>query len=196
MNTAVATRSWSERLVVRAVAGGARRRTLTGFALLSVGDFFLPALPTQTTVVALSLLQPRRGVWIVSAFAAAAAVGVLLMALLVGLLDGYPQRLAEAVAPEAWAEAMALLRLHGLWIVLGASLLPTPPRLLVAAALLAGIPAGHVAAAVFIGKTLWFGAVVALLVAVPDRLHRVPWLGRRILALRDLQRRLSSERTP
>lgn len=180
--------SWSDRLVHRLVAGSTRRRALAGFAALSVGDFFLPALPTQTSVIALSLLQPRRAVWIVAGFASAAAVGVLLMAALVAGVGGYAQALATDIAPQAWAEAGELLRRHGPWIVLAASLFPTPPRVLVAAALLAGTPVLAVAGAVFAGKALWFGVVVALLVTMPQRLHRVPWLGAQIRRLDEVRR--------
>jgi membrane protein YqaA with SNARE-associated domain len=180
--------SWSERLFHRLVAGGTHRRALAGFAALSVGDFFLPALPTQTAVIALSLLQPRRAAWIVAGFATAAAAGALLMAALVTAIDGYAQSLVNDLAPETWAEASDLLRRHGAWIVLAASIFPTPPRVLVIAALLAGTPAIAVAGAVFAGKVLWFGVIVALLVTMPTRLHRVPWLGTQIRRLDDLRR--------
>lgn len=188
--------SWSDRLLRRLVAGGTRRRALAGFAALSVGDFFLPALPTQTAVIALSLLQPRRAAWIVAGFALAASAGALLMAALVAGIDGYAQTLVNDFAPAAWTEAAALLRAYGPWIVFAASIFPTPPRLLVVAALLAGTPALFVAAAVLAGKALWFGLVVGLLVSMPRRLQRVPWLGaqmRRLEALRLAHQRGDAE---
>lgn len=183
--------SWSERLIRRLVASGTRKRSLAGFAALSVGDFFVPALPTQTSAIALALLQPRRAVWIVASFAAAAAMGALLMAAIVSGIDGYAQALANDVAPEAWAEAKALLLRHGPWVVLAASLFPTPPRTLVAAALLAGTPVYIVAGAVLAGKAVWFGLIVTLLVTAPQRLQRVPWLGKQVQRL-DVLRRASA----
>lgn len=179
--------SWSERLIHRLVAGGTRRRALAGFAALSVGDFFIPALPTQTAVIALSLLQPRRAAWIIAGFSTAAAIGALLMAALVAGIDGYAQSMVNDFAPDAWAEAGNLLLRYGPWIVLAASIFPTPPRLLVIAALLAGTSSIAVAGAVFAGKALWFGLVVSLLVTMPARLHRVPWLGTQIRRLNELR---------
>lgn len=190
------TPSGSERLLRKVVVHGGRRRALAGFAALSVGDFFVPALPTQSAVIALSLLQPRRAAWIVLGFASAAALGVLVMALLVAAVDATAQRLAGDVAPQAWAQATDLLRRHGLWIVFAASVFPTPPRVLVASALLAGIPAALVAGAVFAGKCLWFGAVVGLLLAVPQRLLGAPWLGARIRRLHELRAQVQTEKTP
>ena len=179
--------SWSQRLIHRLIAGGTRRRALAGFAALSVGDFFIPALPTQTAVIALALLQPRRAAWIIGGFATAAAAGALLMAALVAGIDGYAQSVVNDLAPDAWAEAGGLLRRHGTWILLAASIFPTPPRVLVIAALLAGTPAMAVAGAVFAGKALWFGLVVTLLVTMPARLRRVPWLGAQIRKLDELR---------
>lgn len=189
----MATLSWSERLTRRIVAGGGKRGALGVIALLSIGDFFVPALPTQTSVIALSLLQPRRAAWIVLVFAAAAAVGVFLMALLLGLVDGYVQRLVTELSATAWTEAASLLRRHGVWIVLAASIFPTPPRVLVAAALLAGSPAGMVGSAVFVGKLIWLGVLVTLIVRSPHYLARIPWLGARIQGLRELQHRIALE---
>lgn len=183
----MSTLSWSQRLIHRLVAGGTRRRALAGFAALSVGDFFIPALPTQTAVIALSLLQPRRAAWIITGFSMAAAAGALLVAALVAGIDGYAQSVVNEFAPDAWAEAGELLLRHGPWIVLAASIFPTPPRVLVIAALLAGTPGIAVSGAVFAGKVLWFGLVVTLLVTMPARLHRVPWLGAQIRRLDELR---------
>ncbi len=192
MNAGTRT-TWSERLLRRLVAGGSRRRALAGFAALSVGDFFVPALPTQTAVIALSLLQPRRAVWIVLGFALASGLGTALMAALVASIDGYAQALASDISPAAWARATDLLLRHGVWIVLLASLLPTPPRTLVVAALLAGVPAVTVVSAVTTGKALWFGGLVALLVQMPQRLRQTPWLGQRIRYLEALRAATAGE---
>lgn len=183
----MARESWSRRLLRRCVRAGTRRRTLAGFAALSVGDFFVPALPTQTAVIALALLQPARAVAIVVGFSLAAGCGALLMAALVAGLAGDASALVADAAPEAWQRARDLLRAHGAWIVFAASVFPTPPRLLVAAALLAGTPALAIAAAVAGGKATWFAAVVGLLVHAPRHLRRLPWFGRRLAELEALR---------
>lgn len=151
---------------------GGRRRAIGLLALVSAGDFLLPALPTQTSVVALGVLQPRRAAWIAAAFAVAAAGGAGLLALLLAWV-GTP-------LPHggAWDAAIAWVQAHGVWAVALAAALPAPPRLLTLATLACGVAPAAVMAAVLAGRLVWFGLFLALLVHAPRTLARVPALGR------------------
>ena len=169
---------WPQRLARYAVIHGSRRRALLGLAGASVGDFFIPALPTQTSVVALGMLQPQRAVWIALAFATAAAVGAGVLATLLALVSGYATQFGAEQFGEAWAVVVDRAGTYGVWAVLLASIFPTPPRLLTAATLLAGAGAAPVVAAVFAGKLIWFGVFLGLLTRAPHVLARVPVLGR------------------
>ena len=145
-----------QRIARFAVLQGSRRRAIAALSGVSVGDFFVPALPTQTSVIALGLMQPRRAIWIALAFAAAAALGAAMLALLLASVSGYAQQFGNAQFGDDWATLTERVRAYGVWAVLLASIFPTPPRLLTAAALLAGATAGAVIAAVFAGKLIWF----------------------------------------
>jgi membrane protein YqaA with SNARE-associated domain len=169
---------WTERLARCAVLHGARRRALLGLAGASVGDFFVPALPTQTSVMALGLLQPQRAAWIALAFATAAALGAAVLAWLLAGVSGYAAQFDAQQGAETWAWVSDRARTYGVWAVLLASIFPTPPRLLTAATLLAGAGAMPVVGAVFLGKLIWFGVFLGLLTRAPGVLARVPVLGR------------------
>lgn len=166
-----------ERLARYAVLQGARRRTLGVLGAVSVGDFFVPALPTQTSVIALGLMQPARWVWIAGVFATASAVGVLLLAAVLALVTGYAQQFGPEEMGEAWITVMDQLREWGIWAVLLFSIFPTPPRLLTAATLLSGGGALAVSAAVFTGRMIWLLGFLLLLTRAPQWLVRVPVLG-------------------
>jgi hypothetical protein len=160
-----------------AVVRGAERRSLFVLGALSVGDFFVPALPTQTSVIALGLLQPARWLWVATVFAAAAGTGTLLLAAVLASVTGYAQSLVAAPGAGHWASAAQHLRDWGVWAVLLFSIFPTPPRLLTAAALLSGAGAVPVAGAVFAGRLVWLTAFLLLLTRAPHGLARVPLLG-------------------
>lgn len=168
---------WPKRLSRYAVLHGSRRRALVALAGASVGDFFIPALPTQTSVVALGMLQPQRAPWIAVSFATAAALGAAVLAALLTLVSGYAAQFDSGQLGQAWVAVADRARTYGVWAVLLASIFPTPPRLLTAAALLAGVSAAQVVAAVFAGKLVWFGVFLYLLISAPQRLDRVPVLG-------------------
>lgn len=72
---AAGRRCLTARIARFAVFHGSQRRAIVGLSAASVGDFFVPALPTQTSVLALGLMQPQRAAWIALAFAIAAALG-------------------------------------------------------------------------------------------------------------------------
>lgn len=169
---------WPQRLARYAVLQGSRRRALAALSGASVGDFFVPALPTQTSVLALGLLQPRRAAWIALAFASAAALGAALLAALLALVSGYAQQFGTAEFGGAWVAITERARVYGVWAVLVASIFPTPPRLLTAASLIAGVGTFPVVTAVFFGKLIWFGVFLWLLTRAPQLLARIPLLGR------------------
>lgn len=171
---------WHQRIARYAVLKGAQRRALAALSGISIGDFFVPALPTQTSVVALGLLQPQRAVWIALAFATAAGLGAALLALLLDFAGGYAQQFGTAELGENWTLMAERARAYGVWAVLLASIFPTPPRLLTAATLLAGAGMLPVVLAVFTGKLIWFGLFLGLLLRAPAVLARVPLLGSRL----------------
>jgi hypothetical protein len=166
-----------DRLARYAVLQGARRRTLAVLGAVSVGDFFVPALPTQTSVIALGLMQPARWVWIAAVFASASAMGALLLATMLALVTGYAQQFGAEQMGEAWVTVMDRLREWGIWAVLLFSIFPTPPRLLTAATLLSGGGALAVSAAVFAGRMIWLLGFLLLLTRAPQWLAKVPLLG-------------------
>lgn len=193
MPTAAPLRDGLGRLGRWTVREGGRRRALALLGSLSVGDFFLPALPTQTSVIALGLLQPQRWLWIVLVFASASAVGAMLLSVLLGAFQGYAQQFGSARWGSDWQVITEQVRRWGLGAVLVAAALPTPPRLLTAATLLAGRPAPAVAAAIFVGRSIWLGAFLAVLVRAPHWLARVPVLGPSLARLQAERERLQTE---
>ena len=178
----------SERLGRFTIRHGARRRAIAVLGLASAADFFVPALPTQSSVVALGPMQPRRAALIALVFALAAVAGAGVLAGLLHFATPYAEQFSEARQGEHWRTVTCFIREHGALALLVASLLPTPPRLLTAAALLAGVPTASVLLAIFSGKLIWFGGFLALLVKAPAWLAEVPVVGdglRRFRTYRD-----------
>lgn len=182
-----------QRIARFAVLQGSRRLVIAALSGVSVGDFFVPALPTQTSVIALGLMQPRRAIWIALAFAGAAALGAALLALLLTTVSGYAQQFGSAQFGNDWTLLTERVRAYGVWAVLLASIFPTPPRLLTAATLLAGAAAGSVIAAVFAGKLIWFAIFLLLLTRAPHLLARVPLLGSALRRFDDFRARVLAE---
>lgn len=162
------------------VLHGRRRYSIFALSALSVGDFFIPALPTQKSVIALGLLQPKRAVLIVVSFAIAAVIGAgILMAILLSI-ESY----LSSVQPEEtskvydhWLWVQEVVQKYGLWGLLVFSMFPTPPRLMVATTVLAGFSLPLILATVFTGKVIWFGFVIIILRFSPKLLIRVPVIG-------------------
>ena len=171
------------------VLHGRERYSIFGLSVVSVGDFFIPALPTQTSVIALGLLQPKRAVLIVTAFATAAVMGAGILMMLLLSVESY----LSSVQPEAtseiydeWVWVQEVVREYGLWGLFAFSMFPTPPRLMVATTVLAGFSAPLILATVFIGKTIWFGLVVTMLRFAPGLLVRVPLIGVQVKKIKDI----------
>ncbi|MDP2817396.1 MAG: hypothetical protein Q8O29_03780 [Polaromonas sp.] len=176
-----------ERVARFAVLHGSRRRAIAALSAVSVGDFFVPALPTQTSVLALGLMQPQRAAWIALAFATAAALGAALLALLLSAVGGYAQQFGAEQFGADWTRITGRVQVLGLWAVFAASIFPTPPRLLTAATLLAGAAVPAVVAAVFAGKLIWFALFLGLLIKAPAVLARLPVLSGALLRFRAFQ---------
>lgn len=162
---------------------GRQARSIWLLALASVGDFFIPALPTQSSVILLTLLQPQRALIIVLAFVLAAAGGVAILALLAQFLENF---LAANLSAEPWSVAgfqldiLQQLLAWGSLILVLLSLLPTPPRLAVIMALSLGLPWYEVVLAVAAGKAIWFSVVVWLVRLAPVTLQQIPLFGRMV----------------
>jgi len=171
------------------VLHGRRRYSIFALSALSVGDFFIPALPTQTSVIALGLLQPKRAILIVTAFAIAAVIGAgILMAILLSI-ESYLSSLQPKAASkmyDKWLWVQEVVREYGLWGLLAFSMFPTPPRLMVATTVLAGFSIPLILATVFTGKVIWFGFVIIILHFSPKLLMRVPVIGTQIKKFQEL----------
>ena len=168
---------WMEQITRFAVIHGASRRALAALSTLSVADYFLPALPTQASVIALGILQPQRAVLIALAFAIAASLGASLLALMLVTVSGYASAFGTGHFGEHWIFIQTQVLEYGVWAVLIASALPSPPRLLTAAAILAGTSIGLVVAAVFIGRLIWLSFFLSLLIRAPRVLAEMPVIG-------------------
>ncbi|CAM3171375.1 hypothetical protein QTO01_15500 [Vibrio mytili] len=153
---------------------------------LSIGDFFIPALPTQTSVILLAWCQPKRAIWIILTFAIAATAGAGVLSLIAYSVDGY---LIAGISPpdsDLYQHRLRLqnwLEQYGLWTLLVMSMLPTPPRLLIILSLLSGIAWLNIAATVFLGKLAWYSLVVMLVIKTPSFLMSLPWIGLKLQAI-------------
>lgn len=181
--------SISKRIMDWVVLHGRQRYSIFTLSAISVGDFFIPALPTQTSVIALGLLQPKRVALIVTAFAMAAVIGAgILMAILLSI-ESYLSSVQPGVASELydeWLWVQEVVQEYGLWGLLAFSIFPTPPRLMVATTVLAGFSAPLILTTVFIGKVIWFGLVVMALRFAPGLLIRAPVLGVQVKKLQEI----------
>lgn len=165
---------------------GSKPSALPLLGSLSVGDFFIPALPTQSSVILLAILQPARAIAIVLIFALAAAIGASILSGMAWLMDDF---LTQAMpgpgsAAEAhWAQLQQWLSQYGLWALFAMSLSPTPPRTLIILSLLSGIAGSLVVLTVLAGKLIWYSLVVTLVIKAPHWLIKVPVIGPRIAPL-------------
>ena len=159
---------------------GKRPMAIPALSLLSVGDFFIPALPTQTSVMLLAWLQPKKAWLIAFLFALASAIGTSLLAALALMLDNYLVSFVPSEGSkgyEHWQWLTGLVQEYGLIALATLCLLPTPPRTLVVLSILSGLSISAVIAMVFMGKLVWFLAVVTCVYLAPKWLSKVPWIG-------------------
>ena len=159
---------------------GSKPKALPILGGMSIGDFFLPALPTQTSVMLLAWLQPKTGVKIILTFALAAALGSTLLIGFGHLIDGYVSSAIPNKGTQfhdTWQQLTLWIDGYGLWALFFMSMLPTPPRTLILLSLISGIFWPYIIVVVFIGKLIWFTLVVTLVIKAPNWLLSLPWLG-------------------
>ncbi len=162
---------------------GAKPKAIPMLAGVSIGDFFVPALPTQTSVMLLAWLQPKRAIWIILAFSMAAAVGAGILTLLATLLDQYLQMATpteESKMYQQWLTLQGYIKDYGFFALAVMSSLPTPPRTMVVLSLLSGLAWLPIIATVFVGKLIWFSIVVTLINVAPKWLVNLPIIGVKI----------------
>lgn len=163
---------------------GRKPKAVYVLAGISIGDFFVPALPTQTSVILLAWLHPKKA-WIIALmFAVAAAMGASILVLISTLLDSYLQSAIpaeESSSYHSWETLKGYTNQYGLYALAAMSLLPTPPRSMVILSLLSGISSCLVVVTVFLGKLLWFGGVVFVVSRSPKWLVKLPWIGSKIV---------------
>ncbi|XZG69730.1 hypothetical protein ACTSKR_13875 [Chitinibacteraceae bacterium HSL-7] len=182
---------WARRIYHWTLIHGSRVRAIWLLALASVGDFFIPALPTQSSVILLALLQPQHSRLIVLGFTVAAAMGAGILAIFISLVAPVIHDM-----PFAWhfagfqLDLKQLVQQWGSAMLFALSLLPTPPRLAVITALSLGLPWYEVVLAVAAGKWVWFSLVVWLTRQAPDKLKRIPIIGKNIIQLAQHQQRI------
>ncbi|WGV98296.1 hypothetical protein QF117_05405 [Vibrio sp. YMD68] len=165
---------------------GAKEKAIPILAGVSIGDFFVPALPTQTSVMLLAWLQPKRAIWIVFAFATAAAAGAGILTLLATLLEHYLQMAtptAESKVYQQWLTLQGYIQEYGFLALAVMSLFPTPPRTMVVLSLLSGLAWFGILLTVFVGKFVWFSVVVTLITIAPKWLIKLPVVGTRVQTL-------------
>ncbi|WP_157670737.1 hypothetical protein [Chitinibacter sp. GC72] len=160
---------------------GRHPAAIPALAALSVGDYFFPALPGQSSVIVLSLLQARRQTAIVLAFAIAAAIGaILLIALSSGVLAMLAQLPLSLPATPLWLTGQQLLQTHGILALAVLSIWPAPPRSLIVLGVMSGLNEAAIVLAVLIGKLIWFSALTTLIIKAPARLLRLPFVGKKL----------------
>ncbi|AXQ99130.1 hypothetical protein [Pseudoalteromonas piscicida] len=162
---------------------GKKPKAIAVLSGLSIGDFFVPALPTQTSVMLLAWLQPKKILTIALMFAIAAAVGSSILILLATILESFLQSAIpsqDSANFEKWQTFKHYINEYGLYALALMSLLPTPPRTMVVLSLLAGISGYLIVATVLFGKLLWFTAVVLIVSRAPNWLPKIPWIGKKI----------------
>ncbi|HAS61121.1 MAG TPA: hypothetical protein DCS35_00260 [Vibrio sp.] len=81
---------------------GRKPKSVYVLAGISIGDFFVPALPTQTSVILLAWLHPKKTSIIALMFAVAAAMGASILVLISTLLDSYLQSAISAAESSSY----------------------------------------------------------------------------------------------
>jgi len=180
-NQSIATKvlSWLKR-------NGSKPKAVPMLAGLSIGDFFIPALPTQTSVMLLAWLQPQQRVFIALLFAMAAVIGSGILIGLSLLLESFIQASIPSEQSDfyaKWLQLKAWINDYGLLALFAMSVFPTPPRSLVVLSILSGLSGLAIMITVFLGKLLWFSLVVFIVTGAPNWLMSLPWLGKKLQPL-------------
>ena len=148
-------------------------------------DYFVLASPAQSLFITTVLLNPARRVYAAVCFSLGAALGALLLAAGIQLLDApMAALLADQTAPSTfWLRMEAWIAAWGLWALLGLSLIPIPLRTMVVLAALAGLSFPAIGLMVGVGRLLALIVIGQLVYQAPGFLMRfafVQRLGRRV----------------
>jgi len=175
---------WAETALLR---HGTKPRTLVFLAVLSVFDGFVPLLPAEVFVLALGVLQPQRGKFMVLVFAVASALSAFLLALVLGTLAGSAEWLGLQLMGEQWVKALAIVRTWGPTTMVLLAAFPDTPRTSIAVLALSGVTPAAIGLMVFAGKLVLYASLLALIHHLPSRLGR--WRSADAFWKRWLQRR-------
>jgi hypothetical protein len=141
-------------------------------AALSALDGFVPMLPAEAFVVALCILQPQRGKFIVMLFAAASALSASLLALLFGTLSSSAEWIGLQLLGAQWDQASSIIRTWGPASMVFLSAFPDTPRTSIAALALSGVAPEAIGLMVLVGKLLLYAGLLGLIQYLPSRLVR------------------------
>ena len=166
---------------------GQKPYAIWSLSALCVLDGFLPMVPAEFIALALMVLQPRRALLIVFAFAVSAAMSAGLLATwIAGVAEATP--LAGWLSGErqnaGWAQAVSLIQTWGAPALALAAVFPDSPRTSIAVAALAGIAPIHITGFILAGKLLLYGLIFWALRYMPTRwpgLASAVWPGARRL---------------
>jgi len=144
-------------------------------------------VPAEFIVFALMILQPRRALLIVFAFAVSAAMSAGLLATLVaGVADA--THLTGWLSGERqsahWAQAVSLIQTWGAFALTATAVFPDSPRTLVAVAALAGLAPIQITGFVLAGKLMLYGLIFLIVQYLPKRWpgsRQASWPGARYL---------------
>ena len=175
---------WIETALLR---HGTEPKTIFFLAVFSILDGFLPMLPAEMFVLALSVLQPRKGLRIVLVFAAASALSAFLLATGVGTLTASAESMSQKLMGSQGPQVLATMRDWGPVSMVFFSVFPDSPRSAIALFALSGVPPESIGTMVFIGKLMLYTALLLLIHHLPSRVGRwrgvgpfwVSWLQRR-----------------
>jgi len=168
---------------------GAQPRTIFFLAAFSALDGFVPMLPAEAFVVALGILQPKKVKVIVLVFAMASALSALLLALVLGTLSASAERLGLQLMGAQWDQALAVVHTWGPASMVFLAAFPDSPRTSIAALALSGVAPLLIGLMVFLGKLIFYSALLGLMHHLPSRLGR--WRNAEATWKRWLQRRAS-----
>ena len=190
---------------------GQQPYAIWSLSALCILDGFLPMVPAEFLALALMILQPRRMLLVVFAFAVSAATSAGMLATLVAgvakatALTGW---LAGERQSTGWAQAVSLIQTWGAPALALAAVFPDSPRTSIAVAALAGLAPINITSFVLAGKLLLYGLLALAVHYIPTRWprhHTATWVGarqfsraiRRFIALRRwVDRRAVQQGTP
>jgi len=168
---------------------GAKPGTIFFLASVATFDSFVPMLPAEAFVVALGILQPKKGILIVLLFATASAQSALLLALVLGTLSASAESLGLQLMGAQWDQALTMVRAWGPASMVLLAAFPDSPRTSIAALALSGVAPVLICLMVFLGKLILYAGLLGLTHYLPSRLGR--WRNAKANWQRWLQRRAS-----